>query len=93
MYQPGLDLYGGDSNNEKGRLKLGDKVKAIFRKYGKHTVIGEVWEISTDEHALSGTWVSIRVSGGDMSDKHVAFMATNKFDVLVPIKDVLEVIE
>lgn len=78
---------------KKEELKLGDKVKAIFRKYGKHTVIGEVWEISTDEHALSGTWVSIRVSGGDMSDKHVAFMATNKFDVLVPIKDVLEVIE
>ena len=56
---------------KKEGLKLGNKVKALFRKYGKHTVIGEVWEISTDEHALSGTWVSIRVSGGDMSDKHV----------------------
>lgn len=78
---------------KKEKLKLGNKVKAIFRKYGKHTVIGEVWEISTDEHALTGTWVSIRVSGGDMSDKHVAFMATNKFNVMVPIKDVLEVIE
>ena len=78
---------------KKEELKLGNKVKAIFRKYGKHIVIGEVWEISTDEHALDGTWVSIRVSGGDMSDKHVAFMATNKFNVLVPIKDVLEVIE
>ena len=78
---------------KKEELKLGNKVKAIFRKYGKHIVIGEVWEISTDEHALTGTWVSIRVSGGDMSDKHVAFMAENKFNVMVPIKDVLEVIE
>ena len=78
---------------KKEELKLGNKVKAIFRKYGKHIVIGEVWEISTDEHALSGTWVSIRVSGGDMSDKHVAYMVANKFNVMVPIKDVLEVIE
>ena len=78
---------------KKEELKLGDKVKAIFKKYRKHIVIGEVWEISTDEHALTGTWVSIRVSGGDMSDKHVAFMAENKFNVMVPIKDVLEVIE
>lgn len=78
---------------KKEELKLGDKVKAIFRKYGKHTVIGEVWEISTNEHALFGTWISIRVSGGDMSDKHVAFMAVNRFNIMVPIKDVLEVIE
>lgn len=77
---------------KKEELKLGDKVKAIFRKYGKHTVIGEVWEISTDEHALTGTWVSIKVTGGDMSDKHVSWMVANKMNVMVPISDVKEVI-
>jgi len=77
---------------KKEELKLGDKVKAIFRKYGKHTVIGEVWEISTDEHPLSGTWVSIRVSGGDMSDKHVSWMVANKMNVMVPVSDVMEII-
>lgn len=77
---------------KKEELKLGDKVKAIFRKYGKHVVIGEVWEISTDEHALDGTWVSIKVTGGDMSDKHVSWMVVNKMNVMVPISDVLEVI-
>lgn len=78
---------------KKEGLKLGNKVKAIFRKYGKHTVIGEVWEISTDEHALSGTWVSIRVSGGDMSDKHVSWMVANIMNVMVPVSDVKEVIK
>lgn len=77
---------------KKEELKLGDKVKAIFRKYGKHIVIGEVWEISTDEHALDGTWVSIKVTGGDMSDKHVSWMVANKINVMVPISDVKEVI-
>ena len=78
---------------KKEELKLGDKVKAIFRKYGKHIVIGEVWEISTDEHALTGTWVSIKVAGGDMSDKHVSWMVANKMNVMVPVSDVKEIIE
>lgn len=73
---------------KKEELKLGDKVEAIFRKYGRHIVVGEVFEISTDEHALEGTWVSIRVSGGDMNDKHVAYMVANRFNVMVPLKDV-----
>lgn len=78
---------------KKEELKLGDKVKAIFRKYGKHVVIGEVWEISTDEHALIGTWVSIKVTGGDMSDKHVSWMVANKMNVMVPVSDVKDVIK
>lgn len=74
-------------------IKIGDKVKATFEKYGKHTVIGEVWKILTDEDGLPGTWVSIRVTGGDMRDWSVAFMAKNRINVRVPMKDVLEVIE
>lgn len=74
-------------------LKVGDRVTAIFRKYGRHTVIGEVAEISTDEHGLPGTWVSIQVSGGDTSDKQVIWMIQNSIRVLVPIKDVKGVIE
>lgn len=73
-------------------IKIGDKVIAIFRKYGKHTVIGEVREISTDENGLPGTRVSIWVTGGNMNDKYVAFMAS-RFNVGVPIEDVKEVIK
>ena len=78
---------------KKEEIRIGDKVKAIFRKYGKHTVIGEVFEISTDEHALEGTWVSIRVTGGDMTDKSVAYMVANRINIMVPIKDVVEVLQ
>lgn len=78
---------------KKEEIRIGDKVKAIFRKYGRHTVIGEVFEISTDEHALEGTWVSIRVTGGDMTDKSVAYMVANRINVMVPVRDVVEVLQ
>ena len=73
-------------------VKVGDKVQAVFRKYGRHTVIGEVFEVSTDEHALDGTWVSIKVTGGEMIDKSVAFMVANQINVMVPISDIKEVL-
>ena len=78
---------------KKEELKVGQIVKAIFRKYGKHTVVGEVFEIGTDEHALKGTWVSIKVTGGDMSDKQVSWMVANRINVMVPASDVLEVLQ
>lgn len=74
------------------QIKIGGKVKATFRKYGRHEIIGTVFEISTDEPALGGTWVSIRVTGGDMNDKNVAYMVANRINVMVPIKDVKEVL-
>lgn len=77
---------------KKEEIKIGSKVKAIFRKYGKHTVIGEAFEISTDEHALHGTWVSIKVTGGDMNDKQVSWMVANRINVMVPVSDVMEVL-
>lgn len=77
---------------KKEQLKIGDKVCATFNKYGRHKVIGTVFEISTDEHALEGTWVSIKVPGGDMKDSKVAYMVANRINVMVPVKDVLEVL-
>lgn len=78
---------------KKEEIKINQKVKAIFRKYGSHMVIGETFEISTDEHALNGTWVSIKVTGGDMNDKQVSWMVANRVNVMVPVSDVMEVIE
>ena len=74
----------------KEDVKVGDIVKAIFVKYGKHLVWGEVFEISTDKHAPKGTWVSIRVNGGDMNDWHVKMMVEHRINVMVPKKDVLQ---
>ena len=78
---------------KKEQIKVGQKVKAIFHKYGSHIVIGETFEISVDEHALRGTWVSIKVTGGDMEDKQVSWMVANRVNVMVPVSDVLEVLE
>ena len=78
---------------KKEDLKVGDTVKAIFRKYGRHLIYGKVNEICTDEHALEGTWVGIKVNGGDHSDKVVNTMIWFHNSVLVPLKDVMEVLK
>lgn len=78
--------------NEK-QITIGDTAKAIFRKYGKHIVLGEIFEISTDEHGLKGTWVSIKLTSGDPKDKQVNWMIENKINVIVPASDVLEVLQ
>ena len=77
--------------NEK-QITIGDTAKAIFRKYGKHIVVGVVFEISTDEHGLNGEWVSLTVGSGDVSDKQVQCMIENKINVMVPVSDVVEVL-
>ena len=77
---------------KKEEIRIDDKVKAIFRKYGRHEIIGTVYEISTDENALRGTWVSIKVTGGNMNDPHVSWLVSNKVNVLVPVSDVKEVL-
>lgn len=78
---------------KKQEIRIGDKVKAIFRKYGKHIVVGTVFEISEDKHALKGKWISLTVGSGDVSDKQVQWMIENKINVMVPLSDVLEVLQ
>lgn len=78
---------------KKEELKVGQKVKAKFRKYGVHSIIGEVTEVCTNEHALQGTWVSIKVTGGNMNDPHVSWLVANRVGVLIPLKDVGEVLQ
>jgi len=78
---------------KKEELKVGQKVKAKFRKYGAHSIIGEVTEVCTNEHALQGTWVSIKVTGGNMNDPHVSWLVANRVGVLIPLKDVGEVLQ
>ena len=78
---------------KKEELKIGNKIKGIFRKnHSKHTIVGEITEISTDEHELKGTWVSVKITGGDMNDRYVSQMAKYGFGVMIPIKDVVEVL-
>lgn len=77
---------------KKEELKLGNKIKGIFRGHSKHTIIGEITEISTDEHELKGTWVGVKITGGDTNDRYVSQMAEYGFGVMIPLKDVKEVL-
>ena len=76
----------------QSEIKVGDKVKAKFRKYGVHSISGNVTEVCTNEQALEGTWVSIKVTGGNLCDPHVQWLIKYKVGVLIPIKDVIAVI-
>ena len=76
----------------QNEINVGDKVKAKFRKYGVHSISGDITEVCTDEHALKGTWVSIKVTGGNLNDPHVQWLIKNKVGVLIPIKEVTAVI-
>ena len=76
----------------QSEIKVGDQVKAKFRKYGVHSISGDVNEVCTNEHALEGTWVSIKVTGGNLCDPHVQWLIKYKVGVLIPIKDVTTVI-
>lgn len=82
----------GGKTMQKESIKVGDKVKAKFRKYGVHTIIGIVNEVFTDEHALQGTWIGIKVTGGNINDPHVSWMVSNKVGVLIPVEDVSAVL-
>ena len=50
-------------------------------------------EICTDEHALEGIWIGLKVTGGNMNDPHVQWMVNNKVGCLVPLKDVMKVLQ
>lgn len=72
-------------------VKVGNRVKALMKTKGrnnKHIVIGDVWKVEKDNE-LGGTWISIKVNNGDMSDPYVNFMAKNQFNVMVPLNNIL----
>lgn len=73
-------------------IKVGATVKAIFRKYGKHIITGTVIEICSNEHALDGDWIGIKVISGDKKDAHVTWMIKNRVCCLVPLNDVKEIV-
>ena len=76
----------------KEDIETGFIVKAVFRKYGNHIIVGEVIEICTNEHALDGDWAGIRVTGGDTEDKRVRWMLEKRICCLIPCRDIKEIV-
>ena len=70
-------------------LKIGIKVKAILREDGKHIIVGEILNISLDDHPYQETFVQLNVSGGDVSNDKVHLMIRENVNVMVPASDVI----
>ena len=67
---------------------IGDLVVVTFNKYGKHTFVGEIEEISENMHALEGVWISILPIKEYKSDDTARRMIKEKIRCVVPLKDI-----
>ena len=78
---------------KESELKIGIKVKAILREDGKHIIVGEILNITLDNHPCQETWVSLNVSGGDVNDDQVHLMIRDNVNVTIPAVDVIGVFQ
>ena len=78
---------------KESELKIGIKVKAILREDGKHIIVGEIVNITLDNHPYQETWVSLNVSGGDVNDDQVHLMIRDNVNVTIPAVDVIGVFQ
>ena len=67
---------------------VGDYVLVTFNKYGSHTFIGKIEEISENVHALEGVWISILPVKEYQSDETAKRMINEKIRCMVPLKDI-----
>ena len=70
---------------------LGDTVIVTFNKYGSHTFIGEIEEISQDYHGLKGIWISVLPIKEYKSDEIAKRMIKDKIRCMVPLKDIRDI--
>ena len=69
---------------------IGDLVVVTFRKYGTHTFLGEIEEISENYHGLKGIWISILPLKEYKSDETAKRMIKDKIRCIVPLDDIQE---
>ena len=67
---------------------VGDLVIVKFNKYGKHTFIAEIEEISENYHGLPGIWISVLPIKSYKSDETAKRMIADKIRCIVPLEDV-----
>ena len=70
---------------------VGDLVVVNFKKYGCHTFIGKIEEISENMHDLPGIWISVLPIKEYFSDKIAENMIDQKIRCIVPLKDVRDI--
>ena len=69
---------------------IGDLVLVSFNKYGTHTFIGEIEEISENMHGLDGVWISVLPVKEYKSDETAKRMIREKIRCIVPLKDIAD---
>ena len=69
---------------------MGDVVLVNFNKYGNHTFVGLIEEISEDYHGLKGVWISILPIQEYRSDETAKRMIKDRIRCIVPLKDISE---
>ena len=68
---------------------VGDRVIAIFRKYGVHKYEAEITEVCENMHGLEGVWISVDpIRALDPTDKTAQMYVDQKIGIMVPLKDV-----
>lgn len=68
---------------------IGDRVIAIFRKYGVKKFEAEVTEVCENMHGLDGVWISvIPLKALDSTDKKAQMYVDQKIGIMVPLKDI-----
>lgn len=70
---------------------VGDQVLVVFNKYGQHTFIGEIEEISENMHSLEGVWISVLPIREYNSDETAKKMIQDRIRCIVPLKDIKEI--
>lgn len=79
-----------NDRNDLCKFIVGDLVIVYFNKYGLHSFIGEIEEISQNMHALDGVWISVLPIKEYNSDETAKQMIKQKIRCIVPLKDVKE---
>ena len=68
---------------------IGDRVIAIFRKYGVKKFEAEVTEVCENMHGLDGVWISVMpLKALDPTDKKAQMYVDQKIGIMVPLKDI-----
>lgn len=75
------------------KIAKGMKVNAKVMNYNRgHSVVGVIDEVYTDGAYLPGNWYSLMVTDGDLSDAFVDFLVHERYTLIVPEKQIMEVI-
>ena len=68
---------------------IGDRVIAIFRKYGVHKFEAEITEVCENMHGLEGVWISVDpIRALDPTDEIAVRKVEMKIGMMVPLKDI-----